>query len=478
MSTNIIVDVALAALRQLNQAQVNANRQVKLLADRNAKLAQKAVDDDVKAKAQESQGPDGLLLYGVKSERQKPQEQPIAAFRSDEALNLGHGYFTLTSGGTGTTRTGTVRVATSGSSETDNLNESTATFTFTYPTIGSLPSFTSTKVVYDGLTDTTTTTYNEAGDPSWGTEVYIAVNTEDPASVAAAEAQLLDTYDFTITNYSYSTLSTQERRKRLVLPAGRNTFIAVALCENAWARRIDATTDTEHRELSYRETIPGFYIADVITTSETTYDVYSAVNDTDRQAYAFVVGLDATRQISVPAGLSDDLDRLWPPFTLSYNNLGAPFYGTPADHPGNEAGTVSHYLLRSFGLGALNTTAHQFACLTGTPSVFDYLATFPGGITLADSRSYSAMSSYLSSLPSRYVAPIYSFGSGVASYLTTMPVATNAAVASGFRLYRSITPGTINSSLSNRALSWDWGQASYCRTKLLELGFTSADLTP
>jgi hypothetical protein len=478
MSTNIVVDVALAALRQLNQAQVNANRQAKLLADRNAKLAQKAVDDDAKAKAQESQGPDGLLLYGVKSERQKPQDPPIAAFRTDEALNLGHGYFTVTSSDISGGRNAVVRVATSGSPSTDNLNESTATFTFTYPTIGSLPSFTSTKVVYDGLTNTTTTTYGEAGDPSWGTEVYIAVNLADPASVAAADAQLLDTYDYTITNYSYSTLSTQERRKRLALPAGRNTFVAVALCENAWSRNIIATTDTEHRELSYRETVPGFYIADVITTTETTYSVYSAVNDTDRQAYAFVVGLDATRQISVPTGLSDDLDRLWPPFTLSYNNIGAPFYNTPADHPGNEAGSISHYLLRSFGLGALNTTAHQFACLTGTPSVFDYLATFPGGITLSDSRSYSVMSSYLTSLPSRYAAPSYSFGGGVASYLATMPVATNAAVTTGFRLYRSITPGTINSSLSDRALTWDWGQASYCRTKLLALGFTTADLTP
>ena len=86
MSTNIVVDVALSALRQLNQAQVNANRQAKLLADRNSTLAQKAVDADAAAKAQPGQGQDprGALLYGVKSDRKKPQEQP-AVYRSDFA---------------------------------------------------------------------------------------------------------------------------------------------------------------------------------------------------------------------------------------------------------------------------------------------------------------------------------------------------------------------------------------------------------
>lgn len=82
MSTNIVVDVALSALRQLNQAQVNANRQAKLLADRNAKLAQKAVDADAAAKAQQGQDPRGQLLYGIRSDRQQVQEQPLAVYRS------------------------------------------------------------------------------------------------------------------------------------------------------------------------------------------------------------------------------------------------------------------------------------------------------------------------------------------------------------------------------------------------------------
>ena len=81
MSTNIIVDVALAALRQLNQAQVNANRQAKLLADRNAKLAQKAVDADAAAKAQQGQDRNGALLYGIRADRRRVQ-QPVAVFRT------------------------------------------------------------------------------------------------------------------------------------------------------------------------------------------------------------------------------------------------------------------------------------------------------------------------------------------------------------------------------------------------------------
>jgi hypothetical protein len=83
VSTNIVVDVALSALRQLNQAQVNANRQAKLLADRNSTLAQKAVEADAAAKAQPGQGQDprGALLYGVKSDRKRPQENPIAVYR-------------------------------------------------------------------------------------------------------------------------------------------------------------------------------------------------------------------------------------------------------------------------------------------------------------------------------------------------------------------------------------------------------------
>lgn len=79
MSTNIVVDVALAALRQLNQAQVNANRQAKLLADRNAKLAQKAVDAEAVAKAQQGQARGGALLYGVRQGRKRLQPQPVAA---------------------------------------------------------------------------------------------------------------------------------------------------------------------------------------------------------------------------------------------------------------------------------------------------------------------------------------------------------------------------------------------------------------
>jgi len=82
VSTNIVVDVALAALRQLNQAQVNANRQAKLLADRNANLAQNAVDAEAVAKAQQGQGRDGALLYGIRSDRQRVQQQPVAVYRS------------------------------------------------------------------------------------------------------------------------------------------------------------------------------------------------------------------------------------------------------------------------------------------------------------------------------------------------------------------------------------------------------------
>lgn len=94
MSTNIVVDVALSALRQLNQAQVNANRQAKLLADRNAKLAQKAVDADAAAKAQPGQGQDprGALLYGVKSDRRRLQPQPVAVYHSSAPTALGSGW--------------------------------------------------------------------------------------------------------------------------------------------------------------------------------------------------------------------------------------------------------------------------------------------------------------------------------------------------------------------------------------------------
>jgi hypothetical protein len=89
MSTNIVVDVALAALRQLNQAQVNANRQAKLLADRNAKLAQKAVDAEAVAKAQQGQDRNGALLYGIRLDRQRVQQQPVAAYRSAPAFTPG-----------------------------------------------------------------------------------------------------------------------------------------------------------------------------------------------------------------------------------------------------------------------------------------------------------------------------------------------------------------------------------------------------
>jgi hypothetical protein len=81
MSTNIVVDVALAALRQLNQAQVNANRQAKLLADRNAKLAGKAVEADAAAKAQQGQDLSGKLLYGIKPDRRRAPEQ-VATYLS------------------------------------------------------------------------------------------------------------------------------------------------------------------------------------------------------------------------------------------------------------------------------------------------------------------------------------------------------------------------------------------------------------
>jgi hypothetical protein len=88
VSTNIVVDVALAALRQLNQAQVNANRQAKLLADRNSTLAQKAVDADAVVKAQKGQAPDGTLLYGIRSDRQRVQQQPIAIYRTESRKQL------------------------------------------------------------------------------------------------------------------------------------------------------------------------------------------------------------------------------------------------------------------------------------------------------------------------------------------------------------------------------------------------------
>jgi hypothetical protein len=82
MTTNIVVDVALSALRQLNQAQVNANRQAKLLADRNSGMADAAVAEDAKAKAQQGQSRGGGLLYGVKADRLRRQQEAAAVYRT------------------------------------------------------------------------------------------------------------------------------------------------------------------------------------------------------------------------------------------------------------------------------------------------------------------------------------------------------------------------------------------------------------
>jgi hypothetical protein len=88
VSTQISVSVALEGLRKLSQAQINANRQSHLLQVQRQGQAQKAVDAQAQGQTgqgQASQGrnPRGQLLYGIKSDRQRPQpqSQPFAVYR-------------------------------------------------------------------------------------------------------------------------------------------------------------------------------------------------------------------------------------------------------------------------------------------------------------------------------------------------------------------------------------------------------------
>jgi hypothetical protein len=82
VSTQINVSVALESLRRLSQAQVNANRQSKLLEDQRRKLAQQSVDTQAQSEATQGRDVRGQLLYGVKSDRQRPQPQPFAVYRT------------------------------------------------------------------------------------------------------------------------------------------------------------------------------------------------------------------------------------------------------------------------------------------------------------------------------------------------------------------------------------------------------------
>jgi hypothetical protein len=223
----------------------------------------------------------------------------------------------------------------------------------------------------------------------------------------------------------------------------------------------------------------------------------------------FVVGHGKIREITMPAALSALMSELTPAATGSGTTTQSQTVtGKPAGQRtnpyqtfigGGETLTVSLNTkvvppakvlspFKSYGL-----TTDTISAQSWTPGVFTAIQnpvsssaspTTPAADQASYSGSVSLPSKWIYSCKGPVVCDIEAGRIAFSSLTTTPPSYSSGSLGSELpwrnegKLLRSAPP-TPSGGFSNQLLvAWDWEKPSYCRAKLLELGFTAADLSP
>jgi hypothetical protein len=258
------------------------------------------------------------------------------------------------------------------------------------------------------------------------------------------------------------------------------------------------------------------YQADWDAEGHTTY-TYTKHSQADFEAYelfAFYVSEDGVKQIDVPQALDTHLRAIYPPvnanssgqylstidFDTYYAHNPAAFvdvitsnrietFQAEPSFDANVWAANSRYgttdwqktaLAQHFGLGYLNTSFHYGEFFT--PAIYTYL-TGPMTLDVDDALNYAHMrSNYFLNAPFQFYAPCARTNACQDSTVTefdvlrTQPTNVTTAVPQNLFARNPRTDVTIGEPVGVVHYAWDWGKPGACRRKLLELGFSPADL--
>lgn len=268
-----------------------------------------------------------------------------------------------------------------------------------------------------------------------------------------------------------------------VLPAGGKNFVVVL-------KYTDLASG--HRSLAQNNSI---------TLSEIQAQVSSV-------SKAFIVSPEQVREITLPGAVSNYLDQHLPDLTFNtesietFNAANQPeLIPNFSEETWNgtrlykDVTALTKVFAQSFGLGIFryDNFSHNPFGNYWTPAAFAYLK---GELPLPSTNvtNYDVMRAYLKELqlplPSRYISvddPLLDdYVENTKTKIGIVPVALavdflDTLASTGLNEKESdvqIRPGDIYLQFFSFSYIWDWGNPLYCRSQLLQLGFTQADLRP
>lgn len=558
MSTQISVSVALEGLRKLSQAQVNANRQAKLLEDQRLKLAQQSVGKQQETRAAEGRDLRGQLLYGIKSDRQRPREEPFAVFRTAAGgMEFGVGWIVRQDADT-------VQIVSSDGS-------TGLAFTTLDTNIGAAsaaPSPFSTALTFDPTTN--------FGWNAWAHRTTALEITPSSTDVWY-RFRPCNQVDLAIV----PEVASYGRTASIVMPLANNLIYA-RVADADWYRRdylLTASTSVDYATTSpfagmiwtYEEVAgsavedPDTLLADPTRTKIMRINIDAAITVSDDQetnvSYnlfkCYSISRTSVREVSTPTGLSDKVDEMYGTIPTPANQTGinastggptvlpgvastvidgttwtsvrpysiTSFTGYTRKNPGLSYGRVAglqelyeNTPAAAFGIGRIRTDDAEMRSATdniGTPFVYRIL---DGSATYTESDFYGSLQALedcltgLAPLPSQFLWINRRPNDGTAgfayqdterpvSFITYLSSLDNARTGGDWfdfggdglpstpgvppalaftlvPLEDRVAPGEDYLFDTLLLLAAPYGDGAACRTKLLELGFTTADLTP
>lgn len=425
MSTDISVSVALEGLRRLSQGAVNANRQNKLQEDQRKAAAAEAVaaqqrgtglDPGTNANGRDAKG---RFLYGAKL-RTSTRPEVVAAYRSEQAY-------------------------------TDYL----------------ATAYSLTQVFWDGLV-TSTFTRTIKITPMDG------VTTAEMSQVGYAGSgnnTSISGYDFFFNVsagiYNYD-----------IFPVGKETAVAVMVSRSA-----QASSKCVYYFGGPSPPPPGFT---QISYSELPVGVEAIIFDRS-----------SARRLTAPAALVSAYDA----------HIGNAIYTPGVQNPSYTITTSPHLTFSGYAATANGFEAYgletglspsitdlPISSKLGSPTLQAFLTENPPKTSVT---TYAQLNSFLQSSgvtpPTRTYSSCQLDGTcpdGIFNYDVIERVASDLDAYLGDETFSKaqlrsfgvpdLIPEVPGASENDRQIltAWDWGQPDYCRNKLLDLGFSEADLTP
>ena len=375
-------------------------------------------------------------------------------------------------------------------------------------------------------THSTTSTYDfvriPLPDNRWfpnaiGSEVVQALEEADPPANCEENSPITDS---TVGIFRAENFSTDGRFDRAVfaLPLGDRDSILVYNFRQIAIATHRQTTITTTRTWTWAEGDIPFTGSCIPSGTSVVDEVITPTNTGQEFTKCFYVSNNGVKEIDAPAGL-----------LAAIANKSQPFATYPTQPDGNdgmrridppEPENFREYIdaipgLICYGIGALDTTYHQRVnnATFYSPAIFTFLSQIDQTL-LADYNGYYSFptntspyalnlqystirNTYLTNPapPAEFIGPnILSGGSALNSQFLLPPVdrkinfnrATVAPVAHNIALAPPSNYSTGNKKLTLVAMatppyvlySWNWGKPAYCRSQLIALGFTPADLTP